>query len=253
MVRRLIQSVAARERTDAADTHLGVTLAFVAGAVNAGGFLAAGRYTSHMTGIVSAVGDALALRENALALYLMLFLVSFIAGAALSSIIVNYARMKHYHSEYASALMIEAVLLLLFGLSASGMIPAVTLSPQVTLILLCFIMGLQNSLISKVSHSRIRTTHVTGIATDIGIEIGRRIFRASGHPQLPVHTDRLMIPIYLLLSFLTGTIAGAFAFTLIGFITVIPLAIVLVILATTPILKDIRASRGQRKDDGANP
>ncbi len=242
-MRKLIQSVAARERTDKADTHLGVTLAFVAGAVNAGGFMAAGRYTSHMTGIVSAMGDALALHQNTLAIYLLLFVVAFVTGAITSSLIVNYARAKQFHSEYASALMIEALLLLLFGLSASGMIPEVTLSTHTTLILLCYIMGLQNALISKISHSRIRTTHVTGIATDIGIEIGRRLFRAHGHRELPVHSDRLLIPIYLLTAFLSGTIFGAFAFTLVGFATVIPLAIVLVILATAPILKDVRASR----------
>lgn len=245
MVRKLIQSVAARERTDSADTHLGVTLAFVAGAVNAGGFMAAGRYTSHMTGIVSAVGDALALQENALALYLILFLISFIAGAVTSSLIVNYARANHFHSEYASALMIEAMLLLFFGVSASGIVPEIALSSHTTLILLCFIMGLQNSLISKISHSRIRTTHVTGIATDIGIEIGRRLFRANGHPELPVHRDRLVIPVYLLSSFLIGTIVGAFTFNLAGFLTVIPLAIILIIIAIAAILKDIRISQRQ--------
>lgn len=246
MVRKLLHSVAARERTIKADTHLGVTLAFIAGTVNAGGFMAAGRYTSHMTGIVSTIGDALALRENALAFYLFLFLFAFIAGAITSSFIVNYARTKQFHSEYASVLMFEAVLLLLFGLSASGMVPEMKLSIHFTLMLLCFLMGLQNALITKISHSRIRTTHVTGITTDIGIEIGRRLFRACGHPDLPVHRDRLEIPIYLLLSFLIGSVAGAFAFMLMGFATTIPLAIVLVILAINPIIKDVRASRSRQ-------
>lgn len=242
-MRRLIQSAAARERTVQADTHLGTTLAFIAGAVNAGGFMAAGRYTSHMTGIVSSIGDALVLHQNALALYLLLLLFAFVVGAATTSVIVNYARAKQFHSEYASALMLEAVLLLLFGLSASGWVVEMQLSIHVTLMLLCFIMGLQNALITKISHSRIRTTHVTGITTDIGIELGRRLFRASSHPDVPVHRDRLMIPLYLFGAFLIGCIAGAFAFTLIGFAAVIPLAIVLVVLAIAPILKDVRTSR----------
>lgn len=45
--RRLIGS----ERSDTANRHLGFALAFVAGAINAGGFLAVQQYTSHMTGI----------------------------------------------------------------------------------------------------------------------------------------------------------------------------------------------------------
>jgi uncharacterized membrane protein YoaK (UPF0700 family) len=239
MVRRTLYAIAARERTDKADTHLGVTLAFIAGAINAGGFLAAGRYTSHMTGIVSSIGDALALHQVEIAIASLLFLIAFISGAFLSSLIVNFARARHYHSEYASALMLEALLLLFFGVSATGLVPEMTLSLHITIVLLCFIMGLQNALISKISHSRIRTTHVTGIATDIGIELGRRLFRWLGQPDLPVHADRLLIPVYLLLSFLLGSIAGAVAFTRMGFVTVIPLSILLVVLAITPIYKDL--------------
>ena len=45
-----------RDRTVLANRHLGCVLAFVAGAANAGGFLAVRQYTSHMTGIVSVPG-----------------------------------------------------------------------------------------------------------------------------------------------------------------------------------------------------
>ena len=242
-MRRRLAAIAARDRTSQADIHLGIVLAFIAGAVNAGGFLAVGRYTSHMTGIVSSIGDELALHEMHAALYSFLFLCSFIGGAVTASFIVNFARNRHYHSEFASALMLEAILLLLFGVSAAGLIKEVTLSLPTMISLLCFIMGLQNSLISKVSHSQIRTTHVTGIATDIGVEIGRRLFRILGHPHVPVHAERLSIPLRLLFYFLSGSILGAFAFTYVGFVTVIPLAIVLIIIAATPVWHDLRGVR----------
>ena len=48
------------KRTDSANRHLARYLAFVAGAANAGGFLAVRQYTSHMSGIVSAMADGLA-------------------------------------------------------------------------------------------------------------------------------------------------------------------------------------------------
>jgi len=50
-----------RQRTARADRQLGFGLAFCAGAINAGGFLAVKQYTSHMTGIVSAIADNVAL------------------------------------------------------------------------------------------------------------------------------------------------------------------------------------------------
>lgn len=50
------------QRSAQANRHLGYTLAFVAGASNAGGFLAVHQYTSHMTGIVASAADSLARR-----------------------------------------------------------------------------------------------------------------------------------------------------------------------------------------------
>ena len=60
--------LAGNERTKDADRQLGLILAFTAGAINAGGFLAVQQYTSHMTGIVSAMADHVALGAYDLAL-----------------------------------------------------------------------------------------------------------------------------------------------------------------------------------------
>jgi uncharacterized membrane protein YoaK (UPF0700 family) len=78
-------------RTTQADRHLGFVLAFVAGATNAGGFLAVHEYTSHMTGIVSAMADDIALGTYAVALTGAGALLSFLAGAASSAVMVNHA------------------------------------------------------------------------------------------------------------------------------------------------------------------
>ena len=54
---RYLSRLTAPERSERTNLHLGMALAVVAGALNAGGFLAVGQYTSHMTGIVSSVAD----------------------------------------------------------------------------------------------------------------------------------------------------------------------------------------------------
>ena len=78
--RRLI----GRKRSADADRQLGFALAFVAGAINAGGFLAVQQYTSHMTGIVSSMADKLALGAYDLVWIGLGGLLSFLAGAAAS-------------------------------------------------------------------------------------------------------------------------------------------------------------------------
>lgn len=236
----LSRTLTGRKRSRKADMHLGVTLAFIAGAINAGGFLAIGQYTSHMTGIVSAIADYIVLNKISAVLQCFSFLLSFIAGAASSAMIINWARARQFYSEFASALMLEGVLLLIFGVCATNLL-LYPYGSTIIILLLCFIMGLQNAIITKISNSEIRTTHVTGISTDIGIEIGRALFFKASKRQNPnPRTDKLALRLALIVAFLTGGITGGYCFSYFGFITTVPLAIILAVLAAMPILDDIK-------------
>ena len=82
-----------KHRSVDANRQLGLALAFVAGATNAGGFLAVQMYTSHMTGVVSSMADNLALGHLDLVLAALGALLSFIGGAAVSALLVNYSRL----------------------------------------------------------------------------------------------------------------------------------------------------------------
>src|SRR5213592_3585623 len=93
--------LSARDRTRHANRQLGCILAFVAGAVNAGGFLAVQRYTSHVTGVISAMADNLATGGVALALAGFASLLSFLLGAICTAILINWARRRGLHSKYA--------------------------------------------------------------------------------------------------------------------------------------------------------
>lgn len=109
------RQIAGSERSPRRNYQLGLNLAFIAGAANAGGFLAVAEYTSHMTGIVSSVADNLVLGQFVLALAGVVSVLSFVLGAALCAWLVNWGRMRALKSEYALPLMLEAVLMLLFG------------------------------------------------------------------------------------------------------------------------------------------
>lgn len=67
-------------------------------------------------------------------------------------------------------------MLLLFGLVGNRLQQHELITVSLTAILLCYVMGLQNALITKISHAEIRTTHVTGLVTDLGIEMGKLIY-----------------------------------------------------------------------------
>ncbi|TFW29922.1 DUF1275 domain-containing protein [Massilia arenosa] len=230
-------------RSAAADRHLGFTLAFVAGAANAGGFLAVHQYTSHMTGIVSAMADNLALGGSELVLDGVGALLSFLAGAACSAIMVNFARRRRLHSTYALPLLLEAGLLLVFGLLGARLQEIRGLFVPATVMLLCFMMGLQNAVITKLSHAEIRTTHITGVVTDIGIELGKLLYwngpQTGTAPRVTANRARLRVLTLLAISFFAGGVAGALGFKHLGFSTTIPLAVVLVLLAIVPAADDL--------------
>lgn len=238
-----LRRLTGRERSTEANVHLGVSLAFVAGATNAGGFLAVNQYTSHMTGIASSMADDLALGDVGLALAGAGAMLSFIAGAACSAVLINWARHRQLHSEYALPLMLEAVLLLCFGILGGNLSERMGLFVSVTVMLLCFIMGLQNAIITKLSKSEIRTTHVTGLVTDIGIELGKLFYwnRTRGNADLDfvrANRAKLRLLTLLLLMFFTGGFIGALGFKHIGFASTIPLALTLMVLAAVPVLDD---------------
>jgi uncharacterized membrane protein YoaK (UPF0700 family) len=119
-----------------------------------------------------------------------------------------------------------------------------TVFVSATVVLLCFIMGLQNAVITKISHAEIRTTHVTGLVTDVGIELGKLLYvnRPADPPGDRVIADlgRLRVLLLLLTSFFTGGVVGAAGFHTLGFVATVPLALVLVGLAAVPIVDDLR-------------
>lgn len=224
-------------RAEATEVQLGLSLTFVAGAINAGGFMIVGQYTSHMTGIVSSLADHAALGMGQLMLAGLLALLSFMAGAAHSAWLINFGRRLGWRSRYALPLLVEAGLLLCFGLMGALLPVEVVAIPVVPL--LCFLMGVQNACITKISGARIRTTHMTGIVTDLGIEIGKLTYwNADARTPVPrVVADRAKMRLLagLLASFAIGGLVGALAFAWIGLAACLPLAVVLLVLANAVI------------------
>ncbi|HYD61486.1 MAG TPA: YoaK family protein [Noviherbaspirillum sp.] len=242
-----LASLTARERTARANLHLGVSLAFVAGALNAGGFLAIGQYTSHMTGMLSSAADNLVLGHIPLVVTALLSILSFVLGAATTALMVNYARRNTSANIYMLPLLTESVLLLVFGLMGATLQMHELVDLSLTAALLCYVMGLQNALVTKISNAEIRTTHVTGLVTDIGIELGKLFYwnrqpDGAGHMQRSDHLvvanrTKLRVHLSLVVSFFIGGVAGALGFKHVGYAATIPLAIGLVMMSSAPIFK----------------
>ncbi len=232
-------------RTPVADARLGLLLAFIAGGINAGGALAIGRYTSHMTGFLSTLADEVTVGRAEIAWIAFLALASFLSGTITASLLVNYSRQTRPHHQWALPLFLEGLLITAFGVYGTCL-PESLQYPTMGMMLLCGIMGLQNATITKVAVSPIRTTHVTGMMTDFGIELGRWLFKVVW-PRVRTHTGNEPLPEPnlpkictlggLIGSFFVGGLVGAFGFSFAGLGFAFPFAAILLAL-TVPVLRN---------------
>ena len=140
---------------------------------------------------------------------------------------------------YALPMLLEAGLLLAFGV-LGGLHHLIGSSMGITVGLLCFVMGLQNALVTKASHAEIRTTHVTGLVTDIGIELGKAFYWNQGHlpaeHKVRANLDRLRLHATLVCTFFVGGVLGALGFKHVGYIATVPLALLLALMASPQFL-----------------
>src|SRR5690606_28425597 len=106
----------------------------------------------------SAIADSLVMGQLTLAVSAAGAILAFIGGAMTTAILVNWGLRRRLHSAYGLPLLLESATLLLFGVAGASIDVFAPLFIPLTVLLLCFIMGLQNAVITKISKAEIRTT-----------------------------------------------------------------------------------------------
>jgi uncharacterized membrane protein YoaK (UPF0700 family) len=198
-----------------------------------------------MSGVVSSMALNLAMGDVGVWLFGCSALLAFLTGAACTAILINWGRRIGLRSEYVIPLLVEAALLISFGCVGRSLEhPKWLLASMITL-LLCFTMGLQNAIITKISHAEIRTTHMTGVVTDIGIELGKlfywnRFSSGLDTPKVMADRQKLRLLLSLIGLFFLGGLLGALSFGHVGFLFFLPLALLLLVLVGVPTFDDLR-------------
>jgi len=223
-------------------TLLVLLLAGVAGHVNATGFFAVGLHTSHMTGNLAVVGEMLASSQWGWVRAALRVLLAFGVGAVAATVLLEASRHRQ-RGRHAPALLVEAGTLTAIGLWLHGHPNArdVTVTWG-----LAFSMGLQNALVTRVSGAVVRTTHMSGVLTDIAMELVRMVTwvrdGARGHGVLGLlkrlralpsaeQFTRFRLHVGLLLAFLGGCTIGPLLYLAYGPAALLLPAVVLMLLA----------------------
>jgi len=211
-------------RSDRQNRQLAGYLAFVGGYVNSSGFVLIGTFTSHVTGNVGRLANDAALGQYAAAIAALSLVFSFFAGAFSASAIVESRFLSSVGPRaYAVALALESFLLLSFTALSYVTIGAHARVLDAEAALLCAAMGMQNALVTRLSGAVVRTTHLTGVVTDLGIEAARwfRFWRRTlanatrlplvlgqNPPERP-SLAKLLLLLTITIAFVLGAACGA--------------------------------------------
>lgn len=204
-------------RNEKIDRNLAASLAAIAGALNASAFYAVGFFSANMTGNVSTLSDHLAVGQWLSALFYGGIVVAFVLGAAVSTLIVNEGRRRNVHAIYAYSILTEAALLTILGCADLWLLSIWRV--PVLILGLAFLMGVQNAVVTRISDARVRTTHVSGMATDLGIELGTAFDILLGRePAIDARHNytKLRLHLYTITSFLAGGILGVIIYRAVG-------------------------------------
>lgn len=182
-------------------------LSFVAGIVNVVGFLAVQKLTTNVTGhFAFMVEEALKLNFNQSFFY-FIYIFSFLLGAFFSNFIIEITGKITDKYIFIIPVLVES-----FILSSLAFLNFDFIFNNQNLVAcsLLFAMGLQNSLVTTISSSVVRTTHLTGLFTDLGIEISQLFFNKSKEKRQKSFSLIKLRMTIISTFFIGGIIAGIF-------------------------------------------
>jgi uncharacterized membrane protein YoaK (UPF0700 family) len=210
-------------RTFEHNLQIATLLSFVAGGVNVTGFISVKLFTTNVTGHFAVlVDDTLNLKVYN-SLMALLYVFTFLAGAFTSNTLIEVVKKRKSNAIFTFPVALEIIFLVGIALTGSYFYED---NPNAVALGLLFAMGLQNALVTKISDAVVRTTHLTGLFTDLGIEVSQLLFyKSPEQKQFLKSTIRLRIRIIVF--FFIGGIISGYLYTKIGFYALLIPAILL--------------------------
>lgn len=189
-----------KRRTFTHNLRLASTLSFIAGIVNIAGVLSVATLTTNVTGHFAFFAEEIVLKNYSKAITILIYIFFFLFGAFTSNFLVEIASLKKPRIAHAFPMLLEVFILVFVGVSLD-------FNPNYIAYLLLFAMGLQNALVTNISQSVVRTTHLTGLFTDLGIELSQLFFYKK-EVELKRLTRNISLRLSIIIFFFIGCVLG---------------------------------------------
>lgn len=198
-----------KSRTLKHNLRIATILSFVAGIVNVSGYLSFKQLTTNVTGHFALFIRDVANFEFWQGTIYFLYIFSFLFGSFFSSFLIEMFKENKKLNVFVIPTIIECLILISIAIisNVTYIIPS-----NLIVCLLLFAMGLQNSFVTKISNAIVRTTHLTGLFTDLGIELSKLFFPES-YPHRETLKSTIKLRIFIICFFFMGGIIGGVIYT----------------------------------------
>jgi uncharacterized membrane protein YoaK (UPF0700 family) len=201
-----------KTRTLIHNLRIASLLSFVAGIVNVAGFFAVQRLTTNVTGHFAFFVDEIFKLNFWQGFVYFLYIFFFFLGSFVSNFLIEIISRKDDHYIYIIPALIECLILFVIGFWGQDLIFK---NPNIIAFSLLFAMGLQNSLVTTISNASVRTTHLTGLFTDLGIELSQLFFYREKE-QKDKLTSSIKLRLTIISFFFVGGIVGGILYSKFG-------------------------------------
>lgn len=212
-------------RTLVHNLQLASLLSLVAGIVNVTGIFALHTLTTNVTGHFAYFADEVAQKHFGQALAFLLYILSFLFGAFSSNFFIEITSRHDFKFGAALPIFIEVFILVSIAFLAPE---AVKNNAYLIACSLLYAMGLQNALVTSLSNSVVRTTHLTGLFTDLGIELSKLTFNRNAEQQKAL-TSSIKLRLTIIAFFFSGCILGGLVYFFYGMLSLLLAAGILII------------------------
>jgi uncharacterized membrane protein YoaK (UPF0700 family) len=202
-------------RTLKANLMLASSTAMVAGIINVAGVIAFLAFTTNITGHVALLARKVSAQDIEEVVTVFIWLLMFFMGAFVSHFLVRSFERRSLYKAHAMPILAEMVILLFVAIYGNHFFDGTDLEREVIIGAMLFSMGLQNSLVSTISGGLIKSSHLTGLFTDVGADFAEWIHPRTAKTE--VVKNRLYVRLTVLAFYFLGALAGGYFFELFNF------------------------------------
>lgn len=170
-------------RTLGDNIRLGTLTAFTAGTINIASLLIFLSFTSNVTGHYAILAAEISKGNWSQVAVMASWIFLFFFGSFLSNFIVINFNKKSKYFAHAMPLVLEILCLLGVGVYGQLYYQKTLEETEVLVAIMLFATGLQNGLTASISNFSVKTTHLTGTTTDLGILVSmftQKKYRKNG-------------------------------------------------------------------------